>query len=198
MQPVEHTQLSSTPNRAELEQRLRPGSWSTLGFLGTHESLDAVLARDAEAVARLGVSYDELADALEKLLTTALELFHAPVPEERIEEVLAHQTYFPNLYQPASIPHFDLHNLPDIKSGFLIGHLQVFLVTYKEWQSCPWGCNAYSSSDFMIVNRETGESVTAPELMPHLVRTHGFFAGPGSPYRSDPERLARVLALTGG
>jgi hypothetical protein len=181
-----------------LEQRLRPGSWSTLGFLGAHESLDEVLARDAETVARLGVSYEELADALGQVLTTAVKMFHTPVAADRIDEVLAHQTFFPNFYDPDSIPHFDLHNLPDVKSGFLIGHLQVFLVNYKEWQSCPWGCNAYSSSDFMIVNRQTGESVTAPELMPHLIRTHHFFGGRESPYRTDPEQLARVLGLVHG
>jgi hypothetical protein len=128
-------------------------------------------------------------------MTIAIELFRTPVPPDKIEEVLAHQTFFPNFSQPEGIPHFDLENLPDPESGFMIGHLQVFLVNYKDWQSCPWGCHAYSSNDFMIVNRTTGETVTGPELMPHLIRTHHFFAGRESPYRTDPEQLAKVLEL---
>jgi hypothetical protein len=198
MEPVKHPHASAKPTTAELEQRLRPGAWSTLGFLGADESLDDVSNRDAETLARLGISYDQMANALGNVLATALEMWRKPVPEDKFEEVLAHQTNFPNFYQPETIPHFDLHNLPDIQSGFLIDHYQVFIVNYKDWQSCPWGCEAYSSSDFMILNRQTGESVTAPELMPHLIRTHHFFGGLGSPYRTDPERLARVLELVAG
>jgi hypothetical protein len=34
-------------------------------------------------------------------------------------------------------------------------------------------------------------------MMPHLIRDHRFFEGPRSPYRLDPEQLARVLGLSG-
>ena len=71
----------------------------------------------------------------------------------------------------------------------------MFIVAYKGWQDCPWGCVAHGDHDFMILNRKTGESVTAPELMPHLIRAHHFFEGLGTPFRTDPERLARVLEL---
>jgi hypothetical protein len=195
--PEEEAEASSVPGQPELEQRLRPGRWSPLGFLGADESLDAVIAQDAETVARLGVSYDAMADALGQVMTTTIELFRTPVPPDRIDEVLAHQTFFPDFSHPETIPHFDLENLPDPKSGFMIGDLQVFLVNYKDWQSCPWGCHAYSSNDFMIVNRQTGDTVTGPELMPHFIRMHHFFGGRESPYRTDPEQLARVLELVG-
>jgi hypothetical protein len=198
MDPIEYSRPSAKPTRAKLEERLRPGTWSTLGFLGADESLDEVRSRDAESLARLGISYDQLADALGDVLATALDVWRTPVPEDKFEEVLAHQTDFPNFYRPETIPHFDLHHLPDIQSGILVGHLQVFIVNYKDWQYCPWGCEAYNSSDFLVVNRQTGESVTAPELMPHLIRTHHFFGGLGSPYRTDPERLARVVELVVG
>src|SRR5437016_429576 len=140
MEPIEHPQRSAKPTRAELEERLRPGIWSTLGLLGADESLDEMLSRDAETLARLGISYDQLADALGDVLATALDIWRKPVPEDRFEEVLAHQTNFPNFYRPETIPHFDLHNLPDIQSGILVGHFQVFIVNYKDWQYCPWGC----------------------------------------------------------
>jgi hypothetical protein len=168
---------------------------SSHGFLGADESLDDVLARDAETMARLGVSYDQLADALDELLATAVEMWSEPVPPEEFEEYMARQTDYPNLYEPETIPHFNLDHLPDSQLGYLIGHLQVFIVSYKGWQDCPWGCDARGASDFMVVNRQTGGSVTAPELMPHLIRTHHFFEGLGTPFRTDPERLASVLGL---
>ena len=193
MQHMESPQHSEEPTKTELVARLQPGASSQLGFLGAGESLDEVLAHDAESMARLGVSYDELADALANLLTTALDLWSKPVPENEIAWYLENQTDFPNLYHPETIPHFDLHNLPDVRLGCLVGHLQVFIVVYKGWQDCPWGCAAHGSNDFMIINRKTGESVTTPELMPHLIRAHHFFEGLGTPFRTDPERLARVL-----
>jgi hypothetical protein len=185
------------PDREQLEQRLRPGRWSRLGLLGAAESLDVVLARDAETMACLDASYDELADRLGQVQTAALEMYRRrPETPEEIARALARQTNFPVLGRPETIPRFDLHHLPDIELGFLVGHLQVFIVTYKSWENCPWGCDATTSSDFMIVNRRTGDTVTAPELMPHLIRTHHFFGGPASPYRADPERLARVLEMS--
>jgi hypothetical protein len=198
LEPVPVPQPSGDLTKAELERRLRPAGYFERGLLGAYESLDEVLARDAETLTRLGVSYDDLADRLGELMKKALEMWRRPVPPEQFEEVLARRTDFPNLNRPETIPHFDLHNLPDIHLGFLIGHLQVFLVNYKGWQYCPWGCNATTSSDFMIVNRVTGQSVTAPELMPHLIRTHHFFGGLRSPYRTNPEQLARVLELVTG
>jgi hypothetical protein len=34
-----------------------------------------------------------------------------------------------------------------------------------------------------------------PDLIVHLITEHGFFEGQESPYRVDPERLARLLEL---
>jgi hypothetical protein len=198
MERVEPPQPSAEPTKSELVARLRPGAWSEMGFLGADESLEEVLARDAETMVRLGLSYDELADALDEVMTAVLEMYRKPVPEEEIPLAIARQTNFPNLYRPETIPRFNLHNLPDIQLGFRRDHLQVFVVSYKGWQECPWGDAASGMNDFMIVNRETGESVTAPELMPHLVRAHHFFEGLGTPFRTDPERLARVLGLVVG
>lgn len=198
MEQVPDPAQSGDLTKAELEQRLRPCGHFERGLLGTDESLDDVLARDAETVTRLGVSHEDLADRLGELMKKALEMWRSPVPPEKLDEVLARRTDFPNLNRPETIPHFDLHSLPEVHLGFLIGHLQIFLVNYKGWQYCPWGCNATTSSDFMIVNRVSGQSVTAPELMPHLIRTHRFFGGLRSPYRADPEQLTRVLERVPG
>lgn len=191
VEPAE--ELSDT----ELVARLRPGGAWELGFLGMDESLDDVLTRDAKTMEQLGVSYNDLADALDKVLKKALEIYLQPVTFD--PNILPPPDLdIPDFHRRETIPHFDLANLPDINIGFLIDHLQVFLVVFKSWQDCPWGCEAHSRSDFMIVNRETGESVTGPELMPHLIRTHHFFGGLRSPYRTGPEQLASVLQVATG
>lgn len=194
-EPDEHPQAVSEPDLAEVEARMRPGVMSPIGFLAPDESLKETITRDAETMDRLGLSYDQLADTLESLLNQVLEMFRRPVPPEEIPRALARQTTFPNLKNPETIPRFDLRTMPDPESGFLIDHLQVFVVSYKDMQGCPWGDTITGNTDFMIFNRETGESVTVPALMPHLIRTHHFFGGLDSPYRTEPERLAAVLGL---
>lgn len=74
---------------------------------------------------------------------------------------------------------------------------QVFTMGYRGLQECPWGCEyeRWSSFDFLILNRETGEYITGPGLIVHLIREHQFFEGKESPYRVDPTQLARVLQL---
>jgi hypothetical protein len=194
MQPLEHPQSPNELTTAELVARLQPGAWFKLGFLGAHESLDKVLDDDAETMARLGVSYDELANALDSLLEMVLEMYYEPVPDPDSELLV--ETTFPNFYSPDTIPHFDLDYLPDINLGYLVEHLQVFIMMYKEWHDCPWGCDLHKVNyDFMIVNRRTGESVTGTSLIPHLIRIHHFFGGLNTSYRTDPEWLVSVLGL---
>jgi hypothetical protein len=48
---------------------------------------------------------------------------------------------------------------------------------YKGWWIVHGAAYAHGNSGLMIVNRETGESVTGPKLMSHLIRTHHFLEG---------------------
>lgn len=57
---------------AELEKRMRPGAWSEGGFLGPTESLEAIVAQDDQTLRELGITYEGIADALEKVLQSAL------------------------------------------------------------------------------------------------------------------------------
>lgn len=194
MQPLEHPQPSNDLTTAELVARLQPGAWFKLGLLHTHESLDKVLHDDAETMEQLGVSYDELANALDTVLVKVLEMYYEPIPD--LDPELLIETAFPNFYSPETIPHFDLDTLPDMRLGFLVDHLQVFIMMYKEWHDCPWGCDIHQVNyDFMIVNRRTGKSVTGTSLISHLIRAHHFFGGLSTAYRTNPEQLASVLGL---
>ena len=156
------------PDRAELEARMRPGALSQTGFLGPDESLEFVLARDTETMERLGVSFEELANRLEALLDKALRS-----PRHRAR----------------------------------IGPVQVKLEVYTGFQICPWApdpdagqCTAagpvsHASLDWTIRNTRTGQTLSGPGLITHLIRAHSFFEGLESPNRVDPEALVEVLEL---
>jgi hypothetical protein len=80
----------------------------------------------------------------------------------------------------------------------LVGEkLQVFLAAYRGLQDCPWGCeyHPWACLNFLILNRATGESITGPGLIVHLIREHQFLEGSESPYRVDPAQAVRVLEL---
>jgi hypothetical protein len=179
--------LITDPVIAELEKSMRPGYLSGGGFLGPDESLDAVLASDTRALEQLGLPYDEVADALAEILQKALDQWPAKGSSQ-----------IPNLTRPWSVPHFSLQNLPSLEEGYLVDNkFQVFLLAWRGLQECPWGCAAdrWAFFDFLLLNRETGEYITGPGMIVHLIREHQFFEGRESPYRVDPTQLVRVLQL---
>ncbi|WP_344698802.1 hypothetical protein [Sphingomonas limnosediminicola] len=88
-----------------------------------------------------------------------------------------------------------------------VGHHDVRLRRYKGSQRCPFlddskaiRCEAaggarLASVDWWVRNHITGERIEGPGLIVHLAAGHGFFEGQRSPYRVEPEKLARVLEL---
>lgn len=158
------------PDRAELEARMRPGALSRTGFLGPDESLEVVLARDAETMARLGVSFEELANRLEALLDKALT---------------------------------------NRRHRARIGPVRVEVEAYTGFQICPWALDpdagqctvagpvSHASLDWTIRNTRTGQTLSGPGLITHLIRAHSFFEGIESPNRVDPEALIEVLEFYG-
>jgi hypothetical protein len=104
----------------------------------------------------------------------------------------------PDLYHPESIPSFSLDHLPDVDTGYLVDdRLQVFFAQYRGLQDCPWNCDYdhWAYFDFLILNRRSGEFVTGPGLIVHLIREHHFFEGLASPYRVEPASVIHVLEL---
>lgn len=181
------------PVHAEVEQQMRPGALSEQGFLGPTESVQSVLETDEQTLAKLGVTHVTIADRLETILLNVIQ--------QKFTDLAGwfdRMTSFPNFDAPTIAPQFSLNNLPDLGSGYLVGKLHIFIKQWRGFQECPWGCPANSrlgSIDFLILNRETGESFTGPGLIVHLIREHHFFEGQQSPYRVDPAKAIRVLAL---
>jgi len=166
-------------------RRFYPGGVSTAGFLAVGEDLDTVLRSDAETLARLQVDARALGLALKALL----DRYHELIP-------------------PGALP-FDLSSaaLTDwvadtLHRGGLTTHV-VQVTRWRGFQMCPFpDCAArgdmapHSQTDWTITHRATGQAASGPGLLWHLAAEHGFFEGPGSPYRVNPEALASVLGLS--
>ncbi len=181
------------PTIEQLEYEMRPGRCSSGGFLGQSESLLDVIAHDEQTLKKFGVSYEQIVASIEQIWLAAVKQMRELEASDRFER----ETDFPAIHHPETIPSFSLANLPGTDKGYIIGRFQVFIVRYRGFQHCPWTCNAFGSSDFMVLNRNTGESFTAPELIIHLIREHRFFEGVQSPYRVDPEKVIRTLEISG-
>ena len=154
------------PTDAEVEARMRPGAFSRTGFLGPNERLQEVIAADTETLRNLNLTYAEIASKLDALIAAAEA---SPDHQARLEA---------------------LDCRIKVRQGF---------------QICPWAsdphraqCSAglgvrHASVDWQVTNRNTGEEMTGPGLVVHLIRDHHFFEGPMSPNRIDPFQLAHLL-----
>ena len=151
-----------------IEQRMRPGTLSRGGFLGPGERLIDVLEKDRRTLERLGLEAPEVAEALASVL----------------EPILLSK-----------------------QSAGRVGHHEIRLHRYKGSQRCPFiddsnamRCEAaggvrLASVDWQLRNSKTKEELRGPGLLVHLAAGHGFFEGFESPYRVDPEALARMLEI---
>lgn len=67
------TEMNKNLSIAELEDRMRPNSYSTKGFLGPNESLANVIQHDTQLLNSLNISHQQIADSLESVFHSALE-----------------------------------------------------------------------------------------------------------------------------
>lgn len=204
-----------------LEERMRPGAWSTAGFLLPGASLEAVRRADASALAAAGKSAAELGSALEELLSEASAWYEADPARyaNTAEDIVAR---------------LSAGEWPAEELGFRRGPLQVFLTVYLGYQPCPFTmlrrpfsperpgtptrmrfedkaviietvpeqalpCTAersyrFADRDFVILNRDDRTWLKSPGLIAHLLHDHGFCEDPRSPYRVDPTRALQILA----
>jgi hypothetical protein len=237
----------ASPIPAWIEQRMRPGRWSHSGFLGEKESLQEVIARDDQTLARLGVSHAQIAGALDRLLASAfaasedrLAQASARAQAEMIASGMRGVAGLAMLPLGASLDKLEDQlrtegSLP-AERGTAVDDHDVFLQVYVGYQYCPftllrlpWGDDAparrplrrrtanitfttepldrelpcrpelsyrHANLEFLIVHRDTRQSLRGSGLLVHLIRDHRFFEGEHSPFRLDPEQAARVLGLT--
>lgn len=168
----------------ELEQRLKPGSMSQVGFLEEGESLLEVIRSDWEVVERFKTNHAEIAATVERLIRKELR------PVQGFE------------YQTAK----DLHGVhaehPGEQScpwgcrarGQTLGILvktETLMNNLHEIRGAVL--------DLGFEDRRSPDAATfyvvVTGLLPHLIRQHLFFEGKESPYRADPKLLIQALGL---
>lgn len=93
------------------------------------------------------------------------------------------------------------------RSARIDDRLDIGIEVFTGFQICPWApdpnrgqCPAaggvlHASVEWHLHNQRTGDRLSGPGLIVHLIRAHGFFEGFESPGRVDPRLLAKVLEL---
>jgi hypothetical protein len=151
----------------EVERRMQPGAWDGPGFLRPGTSLPAVIAEDAESARVLGLDPGTIGRRLGELL--------------------------------------DEGEGSDLGRPAIVGPFQVEIVRGRGFLTCPWapdefgpcpvGLGGGAAANRFTIADEAGRRLDGYELSAHLIRDHGFFGGPGSRYRLEPEALAAFLGL---
>lgn len=155
--------------RDALVHRLLPGGASTTGFLAPGERLEEVLANDRQTLISLGLTCEQIADQLDRLLG---QTERRRMLASRGRAVAAAPGWL------------------DITAKHTLGFQEC---PFADHERCG-GKQPWASADYLLRNTETGLAIEIPGLLPHLVRAHGFFEG-SVPYRTDPKVLAQVLGL---
>lgn len=146
---------------------MRPGAWTVTGFLAADASLAEVLAADTAELARLSVSAGELGERLRDLLERGSK--------------------------------------SDWFRGKRVGEHRVEIHRRRGLLTCPWAPEEFAacpvgrgsgptSNEFVVVRAPTRARLEGLELHAHLIGDHGFFGGPGTEYRLEPENVAAALS----
>jgi hypothetical protein len=179
---------------------LWPGRSSESGFLGRDERLADVIAADAESLARLGVTHEQLANALDHILDSALAQIEDAVDLILNPTIVRLTDDFVELKTDES--ESALARLKDKAAGLNVDdRYWVDFAQYLGSQHCPWGvmgeCSAelkHSSIDWTITS-SSGAQLAGPGMIGHLIRSHHFFEGRSVRYRVGPIELAQLLDL---
>jgi len=76
------------------------------------------------------------------------------------------------------------------------GHVEIRVDSARGQLPCPFRHEGMFRKEFVeVTNLKSGRQISFTALNMHLIETHGFYEGLGSPYRQDPETLARVLEI---
>jgi len=163
---------------SRIEKVMRPGAWSTEGFLSSDEKLYDVYQKDDETLKRLKITYDQVADKLDAIIKFCRNCEW--VPEDTGDTC-------------------NLHNLK-IKRICYLGYQGCPFGCSGELEELGEGYHdllrkTHSATDFDVTNSVLKESIFFSELHSHLIRDHHFFEG-HTKYRLDPEQCIKVLEIS--
>jgi hypothetical protein len=73
-------------------------------------------------------------------------------------------------------------------------HFEVRVDSVRGKLPCPFGDpGIFPKTNTTVRNKRLGREVTFTDLHIHMIGSHGFYEGRGSPYRLEPGELAAVL-----
>lgn len=73
--------------------------------------------------------------------------------------------------------------------------LEVTVDSYRGRIPCPFKDRSCMKTNTTVRDIRTGEAITFTDIGIHMIESHGFYEGRGSPYRLEPPALVRLLRL---
>ena len=153
-----------------IERRMWPGGWNTKPMLLQGDSLASVLAADAHRLASMRLSHLALGTKLAEVIAlgAGTDWFRPSRDETFDVEVRRRRGFLTCPWAPA------------------------------EFAKCPSGGGGRATAnEFLVQNRRRRTALQGFEISVHLIRDHGFFGGPKTPFRIEPDDLADLLELRG-
>ena len=75
-------------------------------------------------------------------------------------------------------------------------HFEVRVDSVRGKLPCPFGDpGIFQKTNTTVRNLKSGKEVTYTDLHIHMIGSHGFYEGRGSPFRLEPETLVSVLEI---
>jgi len=154
------------------------------GFLGRDENLQELIESDKLAIEKLGISYEQIASAVEDLFLS---------DEERVNgNFILRKEYIASPICPwkdycTTSPFTGLATT--ITEIVVVNESKVgeAVEVWEREHGLP--LNSYQE----LVDKDL--AMVFSDLHPHLIRDHHFFEGKATPYRVDPERAIRYLGI---
>ena len=171
----------------ELEAMLKPENASEVGFLGKNDSLVSTLLEDRATLNKLGVTYGQLAEEIDKLLDNKNWEELEGVGETYRGLVIMSSMAFGSQECPWECPKEKYR-----ASGQYVAEP---VETKDKSRQILMERMRNNSKIGLEYELKTEYNIIFTELSPHLIRDHKFFEGRGSPYRMEPAVLVKWFNL---
>jgi len=148
---------------------MQPGAWNTKPMLLPGQSLESIIAQDQQRLASLQVNHETLGTKLGELLEKGRQT---------------------DWFRPFRYGGYDVEVRR--RRGFITCPW-----AEEEFEKCPVGLGGRATAnEFVVKNRKSSTTIAGFELSVHLIRDHGFFGGPETPFRIEPGDLVDLLSDT--
>lgn len=185
-------------------------------YLAEEEKIEDVIKKDKEILKNAGVTFEQIADALDQIF----KCFNFKKEEQRTEEINKWYDSFggdwekieKEVEKKPEMRNYEKIGLNNYPTGFqkIAKTLSIYCKRYKGWEECQlcqkgkvdWPGEGATSVDFYIrglpngnkIGRAKEEPTLVSGLIPHLIKTHHFFEGTVA-YGIKPEWAIKLLEI---